>query len=645
MMWLSFAFKNSVRSLRRYVNYLAACSFAVMIFYMFSAFVLNPAVHHGYMTHTAQQVLASCQFIVIVFAAFFIFFFHSGLLRLRSKEFGLLLTLGIIPKQMGRWIFFESLILGFVSIVSGMILGLLFSKLFLLTMAAALQLPHVIPFAVPPASVLLTAVFFGALFLCEAYLASRRVMGLSPTALFVEQRSAQKVPRFSVWWIVIGLTCLGAGYYMAVSESREFIRDLIPILILTSAGTYFLYSQVLIMILTVLRRRALSGVSLLVVSRLMYRLKDNARVLTVVTMLTAVVLTSMGSVLGLQQIVGENSLRVNPMNVMIASNAANSTHFSATRLRHILNTHGVRIAAENTSSIFVATLRTMSGQWVGVQVMSLSTYNSLRAEFLTDSRLKKYIPALPRIRTAHAELMVPYPLIVSKRLTPIRAELKIGRAVETIHIQKQSNVRVVDESNQLPDFELVVSNEDYRKWELDIPKSMKWTIYSAMLSHWVKSRSAVRQIQDAVASRNLAVSATVTGFKQTQELLSVMLFSGFFISILFFLTAGGSIYFRLDSRLEEDRKQFRTFQRLGLQRKEIGRLLSIELLLLFFVPVGVALVHTTVAIIDLGHLVLLSAGEWGILAIVAAVYCILMFIFFGVLRIKYLQRAMNQTMG
>lgn len=432
---------------------------------------------------------------------------------------------------------------------------------------------------------------------------------------------------------------------MAVSESREFIRDLIPILILTSAGTYFLYSQVLIMILTVLRRRALSGVSLLVVSRLMYRLKDNARVLTVVTMLTAVVLTSMGSVLGLQQIVGENSLRVNPMNVMIASNAANSTHFSATRLRHILNTHGARIAAENTSSIFVATLRTMSGQWVGVQVMSLSTYNSLRAEFLTDSRLKKYIPALPRIRTAHAELMVPYPLIVSKRLTPIRAELKIGRAVETIHIQKQSNVRVVDESNQLPDFELVVSNEDYRKWELDIPKSMKWTIYSAMLSHWVKSRSAVRQIQDAVASRNLAVSATVTGFKQTQELLSVMLFSGFFISILFFLTAGGSIYFRLDSRLEEDRKQFRTFQRLGLQRKEIGRLLSIELLLLFFVPVGVALVHSTVAIIDLGHLVLLSAGEWGILAIVAAVYCILMFIFFGVLRIKYLQRAMNQTMG
>ncbi len=277
--------------------------------------------------------------------------------------------------------------------------------------------------------------------------------------------------------------------------------------------------------------------------------------------------------------------------------------------------------------------------------MSLSTYNSLRAEFLTDSRLKKYIPALPRIRTAHAELMVPYPLIVSKRLTPIRAELKIGRAVETIHIQKQSNVRVVDESNQLPDFELVVSNEDYRKWELDIPKSMKWTIYSAMLSHWVKSRSAVRQIQDAVASRNLAVSATVTGFKQTQELLSVMLFSGFFISTLFFLTAGGSIYFRLDSRLEEDRKQFRTFQRLGLQRKEIGRLLSIELLLLFFVPVGVALVHSTVAIIDLGHLVLLSAGEWGILAIVAAVYCILMFIFFGVSRIKYLQRAMNQTMG
>lgn len=645
MTWLALTLKNGVRSLHRYMNYITACTFSVMIFYMFSAFVLNPAVHQGYMTSTAKNLLGACQFIVIVFAVFFIFFFHSALLRLRSKEFGLFLTLGTTPKQIGRLIFVESILLGFVSTCVGMLLGILFSKLFLLILGAALQLPQQIPFAIPGGSVVMTVVFFGLVFLFEAFWVSKRIKRNSPRTLILGQRVRQKTPKFSVWWVLLGMLCLAAGYYLAVEQSRNIIADMFPILILTGAGTYLLFSQVLVMILTVLRRRSLNGVGLLVVSRLAYRLKDNARVLTVVTMLTAMVLTGMGSVLGLQQIVGENALRVNPFNIMLASNQASTSNVDTRQIHQILISHGIQITGETEVPIIVAQVQTTSKQWIPVQVISLSTYDAIRTRFATEPLLKKYLPPIPHFKPGHAELMVPYPLVAPKQLTTSKTKIKIGSVTESINIDHQSDVRVIDKSTALPDFELVVSNSDYLRWERNASHLSKWTIHGFLLSDWKKSLPAVKQVEALVTPSHFSLSATVIGYKQTQQVLSVMLFAGFFISILFFLTAGGSIYFRLDSQQEEDRKQFHILQRMGLKRKEIGRVLAIELFLLFFVPVAMALLHSAIAIVDLGHLVPLTGNAWRVFGSVVGVYCILMFVYFGVSRVKYLRRVTNEQMS
>ncbi len=646
MMWLRLTLKNGVRSAHRYVNYLTACTFAAMVFYMFSAFVLNPAVLDGYMTSTAKNLLGACQFIVIGFAVFFIFFFHSALLRLRSKEFGLFLTLGMTPKQIGRLIFVESLLLGFVATSTGMLLGILFSKLFFLILGAVLQLPQQIPFVIPTGSVVMTAVFFGVVFMCEAYWASKRMKRRSPRNLILGQRVRQHPPTFSVWWVFLGILCLVAGYYIAVSQSRAVVVAMFPILVLTSIGTYLLFSQGLVMILTRLRQRSLSGVGLLVVSRLAYRLKDNARVLTVVTMLTAVVLTGMGSVLGLEQIVGVNALRIDPFSVMFATHQASPSNVRVRQIRQILHSHSLQITGNTGVSLLVGQILTTSKQWVDVQVMPLSTYDALRYELSKEPLLAKYLSPLAHIKPGHAELLVPYPLITPTALTPVQTEVRIGRTIEPIRINGQSAVRVVNaQSAVLPNFALVVSHNDYVKWEKRVPALSKWEIHGFLLSNWKKSQAAVKKIETLGVSSHFTVSATVVGYEQTQQVLSVMLFAGFFISILFFLTAGGSIYFRLDAQQEEDRKQFRTLQRMGLKRTEIGRVLSIELFLLFFVPVAMALLHSAVAIVDLGHLVPLTGHAWWVLGSVVGVYGILMLIYFGVSRIKYLRRVTSDQMS
>jgi hypothetical protein len=129
-----------------------------------------------------------------------------------------------------------------------------------------------------------------------------------------------------------------------------------------------------------------------------------------------------------------------------------------------------------------------------------------------------------------------------------------------------------------------------------------------------------------------------------EQLLSVMLFAAFFISCLFFVAAGSAIYFKLFTQQEEDRHEFHALQRIGMQRGDIGRLLTREFLLLFFSPVALGIIHSSVALLDLVHLVnhafagiaIVALGQ--AFAVVCPAYVACFAIYFWIARVTYLRR-------
>src|SRR5579885_1963672 len=121
MNWRNLVTKNMLRNLRRYLGYLLAATLAVTVFAMFTNFVDNPAVRNGQMTATASEMLLIFRVLVALFALFFVFYFHAALIRARNKEFGLFLTLGVTPRQIGRMIFYESLLIGLLALLVGVV--------------------------------------------------------------------------------------------------------------------------------------------------------------------------------------------------------------------------------------------------------------------------------------------------------------------------------------------------------------------------------------------------------------------------------------------------------------------------------------------------------------------------------------------
>ncbi|BDG34558.1 hypothetical protein [Saccharococcus caldoxylosilyticus] len=102
-----------------------------------------------------------------------------------------------------------------------------------------------------------------------------------------------------VFYHPVCIIWIGASPPLAVLHccSMQMIKRALPILLLVIIGTYFLYTQASSGLLRYYKQRKHSyyrGTNLITAAELTYKLKDNARILSMVTILTAVTYTSTG---------------------------------------------------------------------------------------------------------------------------------------------------------------------------------------------------------------------------------------------------------------------------------------------------------------------------------------------------------------
>lgn len=658
MSWRSLSLKNSWGHARQYLGYWLASTVAVAVFCLFAVFVRNPTVETGVTIRTASELLAVCQVIVALFAVFFVFYFHAALIRSRSKEIGVLLTLGTRPRQIGWMIWSESLLIGGFALAAGIVTGIAGSLLFLRAMSAILALPQAIPFALPASALTTTAIFFGALFLTEATIIARRVVRRTPRMLVLGARVQQTPPRPSPLLVLVGLSALGLAYFLALGLSAAVLVTMIPILVLTAIGTYLLYSQLLVMALGSLRRRALSGTGLLVVSRLAYRIRDYARMLTVVTLLSAMVMTGMGMVYGALQIVEIDSVRAVPFAVQLATNqgdtlagnAAQPVALTALGIRAALESHNLRVQSEVDGDLVAGDLVAAgqegssagSGPALSVSVMSLSAFGQLRDAVLqAHPELGQYLPDAAPLAAGQAHLYVPHPLASRPFFADPQVQLRVSATLTPFTID-QVDGQVWNAALDGPGgITLIVADANFADISAVAAPSDRWHVTGFTSPDWKQSGPVVDDLrQQLPADEQGLLSATITQYSGQEQGFSVMLFAGAFISLLFFLAAGSAIYFKLFAQQEEDRRQFHALARVGLRRREARRVLTGEFVLLFFAPVGLALVHSSVAILDLTILVNASYLQaiWSAFGVVALVYAACMAVYFSASRANYARR-------
>lgn len=116
--------------LKDYIVLLAGLVMSISIFYMFQTLAWNKDfTSENSMINSIQLVFNVGSVLLAAVTFFYILYTNSFLLSLRQKEFGMYMLLGAKKKQIQKIMFVETVLIGFVSLVIGIALGVVLAEI------------------------------------------------------------------------------------------------------------------------------------------------------------------------------------------------------------------------------------------------------------------------------------------------------------------------------------------------------------------------------------------------------------------------------------------------------------------------------------------------------------------------------------
>lgn len=626
MTFRQFAFRNVTRNKRLYTAYFLSSMFTVMVFFTFSIFAYHPLLSGDHIQSGAAVALSVSKWLIYVFSFFYVLYSMSAFLQSRKREFGLMMMQGMTTGQLRRMIFMENMIIGLGSTISGIGLGVVFAKGILLAGGNALALQEQLQFYFPFKAILLTLISFMLLFVLISLFISTVLRSGRLITLFKANRQPKQEPKASLLLSLLVVILLGTSYVLSLRASGlEVVVLLAPVVIMVSIGTYLLFTQLSVYLIRKLKRQEhffWRRTNMLLLSDLSHRMKDNARSFFLVAIISTVSFSAIGALYGLQSMIGGELTNDTPYLFTYQSMNGDSKEQANVQLID-QSLRDSRIAAEK-SGLTLNYYADEGGQ--ELVLVKQSDYNHLAA-----------LLGIKPIELVGGKAAIVDFGLVRKGETMLNqpVELRPGVVLEADQVVVSSALRAISGYYVVPD-ELISRLKEPDK----VSHYYAWHGPVGQKEAVLAGGKLMNKLPYATSYRFYALEYQVS---KTNESFGPIMFIGFFIGIVFFVSAGSFLYFRLYSDLDEDKQKFKAISKLGLSEKELSKVLNRQISLLFFAPIVVALVHGAVALTTLSHMFQYSILRESVL--VLGLFFIIQLIYFFIVRLSYTRQIKSALAG
>ncbi len=524
----------------------------------------------------------------------------SAFLQARSKEFGLLLQLGMEKKQLNKLIFLETMLIGAVSIATGILFGYAFSKFFFMIIRELLQLDS-LPLYISWKPFTLTMCAFFSLFVIIAMTSVVFIRDQKIIELIRGNWKTDEMQSFSTVKAVLGIVMLLFAYAAAAFTTMNVVKALSIILPPVAAlGTYFFFTHSVMFILHQMRKRKSlywHRYRLIAVSEVSVKLRENARMYFIVTIVSTFAFLSVGTLTSLSSYTGQFR-ELNPLSLIYSSELTNpyeSEHISL--IRKELEEQGISY----TLVPFVIKQQTSSYSQYKVNILRESDINSLAIAL-----------GLPLISLeAGVGMFIPYSeesikSLANREIQTVLEESNIPVQIKGVYPQMLfpsmvigSNIIVVSDA----DYELISEPLEGRT-----AMTSSFNFYAFHVAAWERTKSIGLSIDTQVTNSiynedytNLPFYFENPGFNYSiiRATFSLLLFTGLMVAAVLLLAAGSFVYFKLYTGLERDKRQFDVLKRMGLTDRELIKIVNRQLLPQFFLPWGIAMLHSAFSFLSL----------------------------------------------
>lgn len=611
--------KQNIRNNKStYIPYMITCIFCIAMIYMMEFLrdcpTLDQAVRQA---DEVRMIVFTGEIVVEIFCIIFLIYSNSFLMKRRQKEIGLYNILGLERNHIGIVMFLETIITSIGSLAGGIATGIIGSKLALLLLLKLLHIPSVLGFYISVKGIFTCLFMFGIIFLMILFLNLAKIHLSRPVELLRGNNTGEKEPAAKWLMALIGFICLGAGYYLAVTTESPIkaITIFLLAVILVMAGTYLLFTAGSIVILKFLRLRKSfyyrTG-NFISISGMLYRMKQNAIGLASICILSTGVLLMISMTVSIY--FGMNDIMLNrypyDVDMSVTSISEEECQTAIEAFEKAIADNKVPVE-KSVEEIYLDIVCSKNGDQILIKpantirnsdsVLVLSLLNQAEYERLTGISAN----------LNDGEIFAWYPSAVQKD------SVTVDETEFTVKKWLDKNPLTCGEDAVSDNAVLVVTDEDFKKFDEmrtemykgvssapageDLTLHLGLDITGSETDKIDFGTPVMEVVKDLKKNGGLSENSWITSGIRQQEYESYyadngsLLFIGIFLGSLFLMGTAMIIYYKQISEGYEDQKRFEIMQKVGLSRREVRSSVRRQILMVFFLPLLMAMLHITMA--------------------------------------------------
>ncbi|MBD8134617.1 ABC transporter permease [Bacillus sp. CFBP 13597] len=293
--------RNLKKNLKNYYLYVFALVFSASLYFAFVTLQYDPALDEAEGTVKGAASIKAASILLVAIVSIFLLYANSIFIKRRSKEIGLFQLIGMTKNRIFRILSVENLILYFCSVFLGIFVGFAASKLIIMILfkIMGVQAIATLNFSFQP--LVQTLLVFSAIYLLimlmnYAFIKKQTILSLFRVTSMTEGK-VKKVSMVEMIIGIFGIALIIAGYVIssklfdgAFTQMTELFMAMIVILATVIIGTYLFYKGSVSFIFNIVRKKKngyLNINEVLSLSSIMFRMKSNAILLTIITTVSA----------------------------------------------------------------------------------------------------------------------------------------------------------------------------------------------------------------------------------------------------------------------------------------------------------------------------------------------------------------------
>ena len=339
MTTIKLSFRNIKKSFKDYAIYFFTLILGIAIFYVFNSIesqtVLLDVTNSTYeVIDLMTNMLSGASVFVAFILGFLIIYASRFLIKRRNKEFGIYMLLGMSKRKISMILFFETILIGIISLAVGLGLGVLLSQLMSMLVANMFEADMTkYEFIFSSQACIKTIIYFGIMYVIVMLFNTVNIGKCKLIDLIQTNKKSEKVkmknPMLCTIVFIISAIALGYAYYMVTGGINETIKtpeNIFKPIVIGAVSTFFIFwslSGLILKIVTSMKNLYVKGLNTFTFRQLSSKINTTVFSMTIISLMLFVTICVLSSALSLKNSMTANLDELAPADIQLEKRVLN----------------------------------------------------------------------------------------------------------------------------------------------------------------------------------------------------------------------------------------------------------------------------------------------------------------------------------